>query len=100
MSIFKELYDVELPELDTIDNTENPTVLTHFSDSIDKYHWYVVAGDELPNGDMELFCLVKLITVELGMCLLSQLHEIGVKKDNDWEPRGMYDIQKELKGDI
>ena len=97
MNLFEELYNVELPGLDTIDEQENPKAVAHFTDSIDRYHWYVVAGDELCNGDVELFCLVKLLPVEFGMCNLSQLHEIGVTQDKDWEPRGMHDIRKELK---
>lgn len=97
MGIFEDLYGVTLPGCDTVDDHENPLVLAHFTDSIGKYHWYVVAGNELANGDMNLFCVVKLITVEFGMCLLSQLNEIGVKYDTEWEPKGMYDVRRQLK---
>lgn len=96
MTVLEDLYNVTLPGLDTIDDHENPLVQAHFTDSINRYHWYVVAGDELPNGDMQLFCLVKLLTVEFGLCNLSQLTEIGVQFDKDWEPIGMYDVKKQL----
>lgn len=97
MGIFEDLYNITLPGLDTIDDHENPEALAHFTDSIGKYQWYVVAGDELSNGDVEMFCLVKLITVEFGMCMLSQLAEIGVTFDTEWKPTGMYDIKKQLE---
>ena len=34
MNLFEELYNVELPGLDTIDEQENPKAVAHFTDSI------------------------------------------------------------------
>lgn len=82
----------ELPEMETVDEQENPVAVAHFT-LPNVGDWYVLAGEiDKELDDILFFGLVKLYVKELGYFTLRELMANGILYDINWEPKGVYDI--------
>lgn len=91
-------YDIKLPSLETVDNSENPLIVARLYNFHGDGEWYVLGGEKLSNGDYYLFGYVKgLIEDELGFFTIHQLIKHNIKNDGNWKPIGLYDKFPELR---
>ena len=91
--------DINLPSINDADNQDNPLVVAHFqkeTNLFNTWHWYVIGGDPLENGDYYLYTLVDGIYLKLGMATLNELLKVGAELDVNWKPDGLYNIKEKL----
>ena len=107
-----EAHGIEVPPSEKSDNEENPLVVAHFFSKVViegcprplDAHWFVIGGEqiELACGENEymrdwhLFGLANIVCKELGYFTLSQILNLGAELDENWTPKGVYDIYEDF----
>ena len=108
-NVFKE-HGIEIPLPEKSDNEENPKVVAHFTSKVlvegmpFDAEWFVIGGEQIDVfcGDNEfmkdwyLFGLANIVCKELGYFTLSQILELGAELDENWKPKGVYDIYEDF----
>ena len=110
---FFEKAGIEVPPSEKSDSEKNPLVVAHFTSKVViegqefDSDWYVIGGEEMedvpcvlamcePVTDWYLFGLARILVPELGTFTLSQILRMGAKLDENWTPKGIYDIYEDF----
>lgn len=91
------LDDVELISLNEVDDYENPLIVAHYTHPSGA-EWHIIAGDPINNNtDLLCFGVGKITVSEMGEFTLKEIINVGAIRDNEWTPKGLYDVFPQWK---
>lgn len=83
--------NIEVAELYTTENDNDPIVKIHFTNPNGRGDWFVTEAQREENGDWTFFGFVRSVLIpeydELGYFTLEELESAGILKDSEWESK-------------